>query len=292
MFQRPSSVILAGVVFCLRGVYGMVTLAAGRANLQYSIHKMGRCTLHHTVAWRASIADVVAADVAPVVDGIMTIQNSHFLPQKNYNMIYAYYGALGATRARFVTPTFRQLSTPWIRPINLAIVPLDEPNMADYSANPLLIRGLEELQLEGYQTSGGAAVVACIAGLASQPIGPSPSGDIIAMRGTGATAAVPGGWTNTVMMWQDTLPNGQYAVVGLEVISTTCIAGRLIFEDQVERPGCLGQSLVSGNGPQLFRYGNLGVWGRFNAFRIPSVEVLCNAADATQEIYLHLVRIG
>ena len=248
--------------------------------------------MHHTIAWRESIADIVAADIDPVVDGIMTIQNSHFLPQKNFLMQYAYFGAAGATRARFITPTFRQLSTPWIRPINLAIVPLDEANMADYSANPLMIRGLEELQLEGYQTTGGAAVVAAIAGLSSSPVGPAPSGDVIAMRGTGATTVTAGAWSNCAMTWQDTLPNGTYAVVGLEAIGATAISARLIFEDQVDRPGCLGQGLVSGNGPPLFRHGGLGIWGRFNAYRIPSVEFLCNAADTAQEVYLHFVRIG
>ena len=251
-----------------------------------------RSIMHHTIAWRESIADIVAEDIAPVVDGIMTIQNNHFLPQRNYNLLYAYFGGAGATRARFITPTWRQLSTPWIRPINLAIVPLDEANIADYSSNPLMVRGLEELQLEGYQTTGGAAVVMAAAGLSDGPVSQAPKGDIIAMRGTGATTVTAGAWSNVAATWQDTLPNGQYAVVGLEAIGTTCVAARLIFEDQVFRPGCVGQSLVSGNGSPLFRNGNLGIWGRFNAYRIPSIEFLCNAADTAQEFYLHLMRIG
>lgn len=248
--------------------------------------------MHHTIAWRESIADIVAEDIAPVTDSLMTVQNGHFLPQKNWSLLYAYYGAAGATRARFITPTFRQLSTPWIRPINLAIVPLDEPNVADYSANPLTIRGLEELQLEGYQTTGGAAVVVATAGIASVPPGLAPQGDIISMRGTGTTTVTAGVWSPCTMTWQDTLPNGTYAVVGLEAIGATAIAGRLIFEDQIERPGCVGQGLVSGNGHQMFRMGRLGIWGRFNAYRIPSVEFLCNAADTAQEVYLHFVRVG
>lgn len=249
--------------------------------------------MHHTVAWRLSIADAsVATDITPVTDGIMTIQNGHFLPQKDYWMLYAYFGGAGATRARFITPSFRQVSTPWIRPINLAIVPLDEPNMAQYWPNPIKVNKLEEFQLEGAQTSGGAAVVVGVAGWASQLPTPTPQGDIIAMRGTGTTTVTAGAWSNCAITWQDTLPNGTYAVVGLETIGTTCIAGRLIFEDQVERPGCLGQSLTSGNGPPLFRYGGLGVWGRFNAYRIPSVEFFCNAADTAQEVFLHLVRTG
>jgi hypothetical protein len=235
----------------------------------------------------------VATDITPVTDGIMTVANGHFLPQKNYNLLYAYYGGAVALRARFITPNWRQLSTPWIRPINLAIVPLDEPNFADYSNNPLVVRGLEEWQLEGYQgVGGGAAITVGVAGIAEGPITPAPMGDIIAMRGTGTTTVTAGAWSQCTITWQDTLPNGTYAVVGLEAIGATAIAGRLIFEDQVLRPGCVGNGLTSSNGGALFRQGNLGIWGRFNAYRIPSVEMLCNAADTAQEIFLHLVRVG
>lgn len=248
--------------------------------------------MHHTVAWRESIADITLLDIDPVPDTLMLIQNSHFVPQVDQFIMYGYFGAAGATRARFVTPSFRQLSTPWIRPINLAIVPVDEPNMADYSKGPLRIRALEEFAFEAFQTTGGAAVVVGVAGLSKSPSLAYPSGDIITMRGTGATTVTAGAWTNCPITWQDTLPNGTYACVGCEFIGTTCVAGRLIFEEQWDRPGGLGQSLVSGNGPALFRKGGLGVWGRFNANRMPNAEFLCNAADTAQEIYLDFIRVG
>lgn len=246
----------------------------------------------HTVAWRESIADIVAEDIAPVPDSLMLIQNGHFVPQTPRNILYAYYGAAGATRARFISPSFRQITTPWIRPINLAIVPLDEPNMADYSMNPLVLRALEEVQLEGYQTTGGAAVVVGVAGLAQGPIGVAPQGDIFSMRGTGATTLTAGAWSLATVTWQDTLPAGTYVCLGLEFIGATALAARLIFEEQWDRPGCLGQSLVSGNGPQLFRKGRLGIWGRFNANRMPNIECLANAADTAQEFYLDLMKVA
>lgn len=249
--------------------------------------------MHHTIAWRVSLAaSAVATDMTPVTDGIMTVQNAHFLPQKDYFLQYAYFGAAEALRARFITPNWRQISTPWIRPVNLAIVPLDEPNIADYTKNPLRIRGLEELQVEGYQANVGALIGVAVAGISDTPLTPVPMGDVIAMRGTGTTTATAGAWTQATITWQDTLPNGQYAVVGLGAIGVTMIAARLIFEDQVLRPGALAQSLVSGNPPAIFRDGSLGIWGRFNAYRIPSVEIFCNAADTAQEIYLHLMRVG
>lgn len=248
--------------------------------------------MHHTIAWRESIADIVANDITPVPDELMAIQNGHFMPQTDKFLLYAYAGAAGITDARFISPTFRQITNPRIRPINLAIVPVDEPNMADYSQYPLKVRGLEELQLEISQTTGGAAVVVGVAGLASQPVGPTPNGDIFTMLGTGATTVTAGAWSLVTVTWADTLPNGLYACVGAEFVGATCVAGRLIFEEQWDRPGGLGQSLVSGNGPQLFRKGRLGVWGRFNANRMPTVQFFCNAADTAQSIFLDFIKIG
>lgn len=266
-------------------------LAIGAAVLFFTLFS-GRFTVHHTIGWRLSSADTVATDLTPVPDTIMAIQNGHFMPQKDMFIQCAYAGAAGLNRARFISPTFRQITTPWIRPINLAIVPLDEANIADYRQNPLRIRGLEELQLEGTQTTGGAAVIVGMACISSGPLTPSPAGDIYTMRGTGTTTVTAGAWSLCPITWQDTLPTGLYAVVGANFIGTTCIAGRLVFEEQWERAGGLGQSLTSGAGPKMFDKGGMGIWGRFNANRMPAVEFLCNAADTAQEIFLDFIRIG
>jgi len=248
--------------------------------------------VHHTVAWRESIADIVAADINPVTDDLMAIQNSHFMPQVDSFMLYAYAGGAGITAARLISPTFRQVTNPHIRPINLAIVPLDEVNIAEYVDNPLKIRGLEELQLEIAQTTGGAAVVVGVAGLSKAPVAPAPRGDIYTMIGTGTTTLTAGAWSSVAMTWADSLPNGNYVCVGAEFIGATVVAGRLIFEEQWERPGGLGQSLISGNGPRIFRKGGLGIWGRFNANRMPNVQMLGNAADTAQTVFLDLIRVG
>lgn len=222
----------------------------------------------------------------------MAIQNAHFMPQVDQGILYAYVGAATLNRARFVTPNFRQVTTPWIRPQGTAIVPLDEPNIADYRDNPLRLKALEEFALEAMQTTGGAAVIVGVAGLSKTGIQPAPQGNIFTMRGTGTTTAVAGAWTLATITWQDTLPAGLYACVGLEAVSVTGIAARLVFEEQWDRPGTVCQSLVSGNGHEMFRKGGLGVWGRFNANRMPNIEFLCNAADTAQEVFLDFIRIG
>ena len=248
--------------------------------------------MHHTIAWRESVTGTAATDIEPVADELLSIQNGHFVPQVDQNLLFAYAGGAEINDARFISPSFRQITNPRIRPINLAIVPVDEPNMADYSENPLRIKGLEELQLEITHGNAGALVVVGVAGLSKVPVTPAPRGDIYTMRGTGTATAVAGAWTLIPITWADTLPTGTYACVGCEFVGATCIAGRLIFEEQWERSGGLGQSLVSGNGPELFRKGRLGVWGRFNANRMPNVQMLCNAADTAQTVFLDLIRVG
>lgn len=248
--------------------------------------------MFHTVGWRESIADIVEADIQPVVDQIMAINNNHFVPQRDMFLQYVYGGAAGITDARLDSPSFRQFSSPRVRPINLAIVPVDEPNIADYRANPLRARALEELEFLAAQTTGGAAVVVGLAALSDSPLQIMPQGDIYTMLGVGTTTVTAGAWSPTAITWADTLPNGRYAVVGFEAVGVTCVGARLTFENQWQRPGCLGQSLVSGAGPAMFRKGGLGVWGYFDTFRMPSVEFLCNAADTAQTVFLDVMKVG
>lgn len=249
--------------------------------------------MHHTVAWVASIADATAdVDVTPVPDTLVSVVNAHFMFQQDQQLLYATYSGLTVDRARLVTPTWRQVTSPWIRPMNGTIVAGSNPGVADYSANPLKLRGLEELQLLATQTTGGAAVVVGTAGFTKTGITPIPNGDIYTMRGVGATTLTAKAWSLATITWTDTLPNGLYACVGLEYFGTTALAARLVFEEQWERPGTLGLGTDITIGSPLFRKGRLGVWGRFNANRMPSIECLANAADTAEEVYLDFIRIG
>lgn len=248
--------------------------------------------MHHTVAYRLSIADITETDVTPVQDGIMAIQNGHFFPAQNYKLLAASYQAAGPTRARLVTASLRQVTTPFIRPVQPSIVAGDDANIADYTKNPLTLRALEEVQLLAFQTTGGAAVVVSVQCWSSQGMGSVPQGDIFTMRGTATATNVAGAWTPGTVTWQDVLPAGRFAVVGLEYFGTTALAARLIFEQQVERPGCIGGGSASNNVNPIFRKGGMGVFGVFDSNRMPTVEFLANAADTAQEVYMDLIKIG
>lgn len=253
---------------------------------------MERFIMFHTLAWFENIAQDAAADIQPVVDDIITIQNNHFLPQRDKDLLWAAFLSADSVTARIITPSLRQITTPYIRPVNPTLLPGNQPNVADYRANPLRLRGLEELQIEAEQTAVGAADVYIVAGVQDSAMIPMPAGDVYSLRGVGTTTVVADAWSTVAITWQDTLPSGNFAVVGLEVFSTTGIAGRLIFEDQVLRPGCIGGLTEEDATHEMFRKGGLGVWGRFQSNRMPIPQFLCTAADTAQIVYLDIIRVG
>jgi hypothetical protein len=248
--------------------------------------------MHHTCAYGASIADATLTDVAAISDVILAINNGHFFPTRDYWLAYAFAaGASVINRARIVSPTMRQVTTPWIRPLNTGLTVASPLFIADYRDNPFRIRASEELEVDIMQTTGAAAQVMAILGLQTTPT-PPPIGDIYTLRGTSSTAAVVRSWTPITVTWQDILPQGKYTIVGGRAISTNGIASRLSLENQVERPGSISLSTAAGISHPAFERGGLGAWGNFTNQRMPIVEVMCQVADASHEYYLDFIRIA
>lgn len=245
----------------------------------------------HVAAYTELLDNVANNDITALADQILAIQNNHFLPQYDYRLLAAWVGSATLLRARIVNPSVRQLTIPFIRPITLAAVPPTDPNIADYRSNPFLIRAMEELAIEA---TSGVAMTERFTALVwlSRQIEAAPPGDVYTLRGTGATTLVVNAWTDiATVTWADNLPAGEYAIIGCEVQSAGCIAARLILENQIERPGCLGITALGNRTHDMFRKGGLGKWGTFRQTRMPIVQVLSNSADTTEEIYLDLVKV-
>jgi len=244
----------------------------------------------HLAAFTGLPANTGNVDVAALSDQVLAISNGHFLPQEDWNLIFA--ATMGATvqRTRIVSPSNRQVTLPFIRPTILGATPLTNPGIAWYADNPFRVRGLEELSVEHSQGAAGAERATILIGL-QRAFEPVPRGDEFTMRGTGTSTLVVNVWNSVPVVWADSLPAGEYVVTGFEAIGTTIQGARLTFENQVERPGQLGNALVSSRSFWPFYGTQLGAWGRFKPTRMPMVEVLANAADTAQEFYMSFVRV-
>lgn len=248
--------------------------------------------MHHTLVYMGTEAVATEYDLPAIPDGIVPIQNNHFLPGQDLYLKWAFACGLLLNKLRLVTPSFRQLSPPYIRPVNLALLPVSVTPVSSYLQKPLRLRALEEIQAMGVNSASTSGVYTAILAVSPNQSETMPVGDTFTIRGTGTTTAVVNTWTLAAMTWADTLPNGTYACVGLNAIGATIRAARLIFQNQVWRPGCVGNTLVSDNPSPVMRDPRLGVWGTFPGNSMPQIEILCGAADTAQEVYMDFIRIA
>jgi len=115
---------------------------------------------------------------------------------------------------------------------------------------------------------------------------------MLTVRFTAAIAGVAYTWQNGAIVLEQNLPVGLYAVMGMHVITASGIGARLVFSGQGARPGCIAYDDIEDVSNQVFRNGNLGVWGSFHTHAPPTLDILCRTTDATQEGWLDLIKIG
>lgn len=250
---------------------------------------------HHVVAYNATAFNPganVEAEIQAITDNQMTIMNSHILPQVPTNILAVV--AMGATitRARIQTPKLLIPTTFNVTPLSGALNAGTIQRVCDLSNFPLALNALEEIQVFITHTAAVAEQDAATLYLDAGQT-PAPVGDMRTIRGTGAGTAVANTWTNIgTITWQNTLPTGLYAIVGGFLQSATCLAWRLVLEQQWYRPGAPGMVALTDLPDELFRFGNLGKWGQFHNTAMPQIEVLCTAGDTAQVIGLDIVKIG
>lgn len=249
--------------------------------------------MHHTCVYdKTFTAANTETELAAVTDNYLVIQNSHFLPQRDVNLLYA--AAMGATilRSRINTPTLGVITSPFIMPVSPLLSMSSPMKFRDFTNYPVKLSKLEEIQVFTVHSAAGAEENTAILGLdmGQQPV---PPGTIYTIRGTATATLVAAAWTNLgTITWQNTLTSGLYAVVGAVFQSATGIAGRIIFENTPYRPGGPAQLLITDWTADLFRVGGLGVWGQFHNYAMPTVEMLASAGDTTESVFLDLVKIG
>lgn len=245
----------------------------------------------HMLAWSKSEVQVTDDSLTPLVDPIIPQSSSLYLLPKMYNMIGAYVGGVALDRCKIVQPSIRQICDDFIRPANLTLLPGDNAPLADYRNKPFPLQMNENLDLQATTTAAGPNVIMGLVWISTdRGLAPMPAGNIYTMRGTGTTTATAAAWSLVTVTWANTLPAGNYAVVGLEAVGTTLKGARLIFPNGVERPGCPGLA-TSGirTYDGWFRKGGLGMWGTFQNWNLPQVEVFCGSGDTAQTFYLDIV---
>lgn len=119
---------------------------------------------------------------------------------------------------------------------------------------------------------------------------PKPvQGKIYTVRATAAASLSTATWVNGTLTFGQTLPAGNYQVVGFRSWSANQCAARIFFVGGTWRPGVPAATTEAGLEWEEFRYGNLGVWGTFNNVTPPSVDFM-GITDTAQTVLLDLIK--
>lgn len=248
----------------------------------------------HQVAY----SDTVAAQgtltaLTPVPDPTVNIDGSNLQIPDKYNMLLAAaslgQAGSGATQARLESPSLREVFFPSITPLG------DAANFGGFSFvyalpdSPLPLKTNEGLQ---FKTNGGGAGPLRQWGLAwlTDNAIQVAKGPWFTMRATAAVAGSLSAWANGPLTFDQSLPVGNYDIIGMRCEAATLIAARLIFigASAITRPGVPGMANEQSRELPQFRFGNMGVYGTFNSTTPPSLEVLGGTGGA-QVVYLDLV---
>jgi len=256
------------------------------------------------VAYHLARAGATAAltVITPVPDQHVTIDGNNVVIPSEVSKLLGVYASYGTGLAPGVPVLWAQLQSPGLRRvfnqdisrINDTMADVTDAEMQMYPESPIPLDPGEGLQ-------AWTAHPALALGMSTVGVfltdGPAVkvSGEIRTIRYTSVCAPVVGVWTLGVLGVVQQLPMGTYAVVGARVVNLT-ESGlfRLIFTGYDWRPGGVYTHEVTLHEPEMFRAGNLGVWGTFDWMHLPRIEVLSILAApvANPAVYLDVIRIG
>lgn len=198
----------------------------------------------------------------------------------------------GLPRMRVTSPSLREKGLYEVSPIAVATATV-EPNavhqLIDLRRNPLKLVVGEQLNAEVLSTVTTEEAW-LIAWLTDAPIAPI-TGEVFTVRATGAATLVAGAWTNAALTFSEDLPRGRYQIVGMRAISAGLVAARCVLVGGGWRPGVLGNDGSDDQASDIFRMGNMGIFGEFEDIEPPTIDFLSVSADTAEVVYFDLVQL-
>jgi hypothetical protein len=244
------------------------------------------------VAFSESQDSASLVNVAACADPHVRVSGDDVVVPANLNFVFGVYGiGVSITRAQLVSPSIRRRYPFEVTPLELASEPADPVKYYPFPASPIQLDPDESLNFQAAEGGAGATRSTGLVWLSDGPISPVSGLEVFTIRATNTSTLSAYAWTNGALTFSDTLPAGDYAVVGMRASSTGMIAARLVFSQYPWRPGCIASDTLGEVGHPAFRQGNLGEWGTFSHNTPPTVDFLSDSADTSQTVDLDLVMI-
>ena len=231
----------------------------------------------------------VLTTITALADPHVRVNGNDIIVPDALSNLHAVY-ALGAnmSRAAVVSPSIRRRYPFEVVPVDAAANPSEPFHFAAFN-RPIALDNDEALNAQFAETGAGAGRGTVLAWLGDGQTPVDSTDEVFTIRATGTTTLTAFAWTNCALTFNDTLPAGEYDIVGMHAFSTGGIAARLVIPQYAWRPGIIASTSANIWGSTYFRYGNAGVWGSFSHNTPPTVDFLSTSADTAQTVYLDLV---
>jgi len=192
---------------------------------------------------------------------------------------------------QIVSPSLRRTCLLDASPVDSSTTPNEPPDPMIVGNGAPQLEYDEELTVNGdYGHATADTGTAALVFLGDNNCSPF-SGQMFTVKGTITGAGVEGTWKSVALALDQSLPVGQYKIVGARCERSSTIAFRFVFIGGVWRPGFVAVASKNVADPPKSRYGQLGIWGTFSHNREPGVEILVGeTAGTTGVIYIDIMR--
>lgn len=233
----------------------------------------------HTLAFFGTALDATGGNVTlPVVDDPVIRADSNILKlYDNWDVLYSYTAGANLTKARIASGSLRVGGYPHLDPIATAVLPGYPAIVNDLRAKPLTLRAGENVTLQVTNSLAGDTTAILMLGMPGYNFNVNRA-NLRKIFFTATITSSKGAWSSeTNITLEDELAAGDYSIYGMEVWHSSLIAARLVFNNQVLRPGVIG-SVAVGNPSHPMNSGGLGLLGTFKANVTPKIQTIHNAA--------------
>lgn len=210
------------------------------------------------------------------------------IPMK-LKLLYA--SGVGMDKVRVIAPSLKRIAFPRIARWDVAAIAPANPNFERLMDYPIPIGAVESFNVQTDNSNAGAQDHFALCFLEDNHA-PPPPGPSWTLFGTSAVVTANRTWGAGVITFEDAYPSDLYAVIGMRVVGTNVVAGRLIPNTGGPRPGTLGQTIENTVDRSPVWDGSFGTLMTFRPPVFPLVEILGNGATVTQRVYLQVVKIG
>lgn len=233
----------------------------------------------------------ILTEMAAIPDQHITTENDDIVvPEWASNLIAAYPIGANITQAQISSPSLRKgllLDCPFLAD---NITPDGANALVDLISNPKKLEPSEGLRALVAEAAVGAEQDSLFVWLADK-LEDMPAGEVVWVRCTSTTTLTPYAWSLCNLNFTQQLPAGKWAIVGARMFGASAIVFRFVLPGSAHRPGGIAftseaQTQVFINEPAV-----LGKWGEFDHRFPPQMEVIADAADTSQVVYIALVKM-